>query len=402
MNKSILFIVMMCCLVPNAISAAPRLLFESYTDPNNNTHWGMADPRVFIFDQKMLFSGTYKESADDARIHFFGVPLANLDSSNIKDNVTKFPYFYSKTETNASSDVYTNVMSGFMFLGVNNEPIVMWSARQNWPCSYGADNPYGDDKQNDNIRDDIPYDGLPCSEAETGFQAVNNADPIWINIDANGNPSPNNVPHSHRGWTIEGDLNEIKKIRMPSDIFHDDTNNDGIVQVTEPQWNIYNYYSYGNHIATWQWKGNGAQAAAINLVDPKYTWGCVEGGIIFKRGSYYYLVYSTEWYNAGYNIKYKKAMSVESLASATEQSLLNAYPENGTVGYLGEKYWSKNVGNADVLEHNGKYYIVYHVATPTDDDKMYHSEPPENIFRRLYIDELNFGSNGNINTLNLP
>lgn len=354
--------------------ASPKLLFNKK----------MADPRAFILDGNVWFSGTYKKVADDPKIYFHYLPLSQLNSSNPSSHVVEDGWIYNP-EVNPANDEYSEVMSASMFVGVGGSSTLMWSAKQNYPCLYGDDN---------------PGDGLPCSEAETGLMATDGGYPAWLN------PGSSTLPHSEKFWTDEsvnpGAGLEWKRIRMPSDIYHDDTNGDGIVQSNEPQWNLYNYYWHGNHVSMWQWKGDGA-GTTINIADPP-DWGCAEGGVIFKRNGMYYLVFTRGWYNAGYNMVYKMASSVAGLAGSIERPLSYALPSNQGVwnASKGEYGFTKNAGNGDVVQNGSTYTIMYHVATPTDDGYMYHSEPWQNIQRYLYVDTLSFNGDGTIIPITLP
>ena len=111
------------------------------------------------------------------------------------------------------------------------------------------------------------------------------------------------------------------------------------------------------------------------ITPPEYT----EGPFMFKRGDYYYLLWSGGWLaEPTYNVRYSRSTDpVNFDYTNNTRYILRSNQSRGIIA----------PGHCSVLEHKGKYYIFYHR----------HNEGGTN--RQLAVDELTFDAQGNINEI---
>ncbi len=127
--------------------------------------------------------------------------------------------------------------------------------------------------------------------------------------------------------------------------------------------------------------------------------GVTEAPAIFKRGPWYYFIYSKNWYNSKYQMYYKKASSVQGLNTSAASYPLTfnsceTRPSNSSqdIGY--------NAGHGNVVSTNGQYYLLYEYSHGNVFNSINGLYEPDN--RDSYIDKLSFDQNGFINQIPAP
>ena len=116
-------------------------------------------------------------------------------------------------------------------------------------------------------------------------------------------------------------------------------------------------------------------ATLKTITPPEYT----EAPFMFRRGEYYYLLWSGGWLSEpSYNVRYSRSTNpVNFDYTNNTRYILRSDESRGIIA----------PGHCSVVEHNNRYYIVYHR----------HNEGGTN--RQLAVDELTFDAQGNINEI---
>jgi len=185
---------------------------------------------------------------------------------------------------------------------------------------------------------------------------------------------------------------------------------------------------------TW-WDGAGNQISTLNTssnvlyhhsrINGLYDEHINESPEIFKRGSYYYLLFSQNHYHSNYQISYKKGLSLLDLSTVEEKS--NAVPISATSNNelrdcrLTFNSWETksatnpkpaaheidtngyNAGHGGVFEYNGNYYLIYHYGAGRFVKRYDNTHSPlYSFYRSTYVDKLEFENNGNIKQIAAP
>ena len=162
----------------------------------------------------------------------------------------------------------------------------------------------------------------------------------------------------------------------------------------------------------WFWKGNNISSFPIAnptrvvrhvLASDPYEEKIVEAPDVFKRGQYYYLVYSRGSYKHNYGISYLYGTDLDDLVKGKSKSyrLLDPVTKPGTaVCDFGEKNYTKsavqeNSGHSSTIEIDGEFYIYYHKGRFTYGANGCHKLD----VRDAYRSKLHFLPNGEIEQL---
>ncbi|SLM32078.1 exported hypothetical protein [Desulfamplus magnetovallimortis] len=219
---------------------------------------------------------------------------------------------------------------------------------------------------------------------------------IYYSQDGN-NWEPINYVGSPYGYS-DGDASscgqacERRKMRIDSHLFNDNGT----------KWLFYTYFHEGNKIAGFKWEGPGSQTVPIDFVSSasaSYSVNAngdniMEAPTVFKRGSYYYLIWSEGSYLGAYHMRYRMATSVQGLANSSTYIL--AYPKSVAWDSTNQQYTaSANIGHCSTIEVDGNIWMFYHIGRPNSGSKIM-EKPTPNIYRYCYVTKLNFHSNGKI------
>lgn len=333
----------------NIMAATPRLLCP-----------GLGDPSAIIIGSTVYLTGTDGTNT----VNIKTLPLANLYSTIPASYLTSF---YTYNPSSFGVGTFTNVMSQTLF----NEP-------------------------GGNVG--LVFTGDINGGYTSVYYSENLGAPVAINSGSTTYPHTSNT-----AWNGT-QAQERLKLRIGDDVFYDDVDNDGIDN-TDPMWNCYTYFYNGNNVALWQQGGTGAQTTPVDIqigstIDTVDH--IAEGGELFKRGSYYYCIYSIGHWLGGYNMYYKKATSVAGLAlQTTAQCIAHTVPTAGVWNNLvGDYGYTKNSGAPCVLQDGTTYNLIFHVGVPISGTYMYANTP--NTSRATYVVALEFYTNGNIKMITLP
>lgn len=237
-------------------------------------------------------------------------------------------------------------------------------------------------------------------------------DPQWYPI----NPGQTTWPYTYIGGCSNNFATESKRMRIDANVFFDDL--DGNLTWNDDMWIDYTFFpAYSDCPSNWnslaRWKNSGSGAPSSFSVIGTAGGGCkatgnayaggedniLEGSEIFKRGSYYYLIYSHGDWKANYRMRYCKATTVAGLVANPS---VDAALTSCTWGTLGGVYGvTKSNGHGGVFSYNGNYYIIYGHGTPLN-PALPMLPANFNIKRTAYISPLYFASNGNIMAIDTP
>lgn len=119
-------------------------------------------------------------------------------------------------------------------------------------------------------------------------------------------------------------------------------------------WLFYTWYGHGQNII-----------ASVNLDDPYEHHSIAvpvagDGNIneapdVFERNGQYYMIYSHNFYNQAYGLKYISANRVWELTRKYQRAHTIASAQRDQQGRL-----ISNIGHSSVVEYNDRYYIYYH------------------------------------------
>ena len=149
------------------------------------------------------------------------------------------------------------------------------------------------------------------------------------------------------------------------------------------QWD--NYAS--NNVAVFNWSGTSQPIDIARGLDNKDH--IAEGGNLFKRGKYYYIIYNYGHYAGEYILTYKKATTVEGLSrlvNTDERTLLSPVYKYG--------HCVRNFGHGSIFWHDYRYYMFVAIGTPYSGNLDAHVDA--NVNRRTALVELKFDDNCNM------
>lgn len=319
---------------------------------------GLGDPSAIIIDNTVYVTGT--DGTNNVTIKT--LPKANLYSAVPANYLSAF---YSYNPSSFGVGTFTGVMSQHLTNEVGGNVGLMFTANKN---------------------------GL----ATSSYYSYNLAAPTTINAGLT------QYPHTDTSYWNGTQAQEQLKIRISDDIFIDDVDNDGL-ESTDPRYHAYTWFYNGNNLSLWQQGGTGAQTTPTTVTLGSQGWGdnIAEGAEIFKRGNYYYLIFSTNHWLGGYDMWYKRATTVAGLSGAISYRLTYPVPLSGVWSNLYQQYgYSKNAGGPCVLIDGSNYNLIFHVGTPISGTYMYPAAP--NTHRATYVVRLVFTAANLIETVTLP
>lgn len=230
------------------------------------------------------------------------------------------------------------------------------------------------------------------------------------------NPGQTTWPYTYIGGSSNNFTTESKRMRIDANVFFDDA--DGNLTWDDDMWIDYTFFPQASDCpSNWnslaRWKNSGSGAPSSFAVIGTATGGCkaagtayaggedniLEGSEIFKRGSYYYMIYSHGDWKANYRLRYCKSSTVQGLVANPSVDPALTSCTWGTVGGLFGVL--KNNGHGGVFSYNGNYYIIYGHGTPADTGAPM-LPAMLNIKRSAYISPLYFTANGNIMAIDTP
>lgn len=331
---------------------------------------GVADPDGIVVGNDLFFAGT---SSNEDSISIYRIPLSEiLQRGTSGANLSSYAphhYTYNPGDVVNNRHMYCGIAGPDLSLLPNGNILLAFSAHF---------------KANTNVDDSC--DIVRSSSAITVFSTT--ITPPYASQNFSG-AHWTSYPHVGIQSTTSSSNSTMNRnyLRLDLPVFLDGNQS----------WASYTWLngSGGNLISTF----NLNQNTIINNTIPNYTFdeGITEAPAIFKRGSYYYLVYSQNFYNSKYQIYYKKATSVSGLNTGAPSCRLtfNSWetrPNNRESGY--------NAGHGSIVKINGEPYLIYHYGYGRRLNKDHGWYEP--AVRNTYIDKLKFYGSGNIKQIPAP
>lgn len=351
--KCTLLALMLCCVALCEAWATPIRVMQ-------NT----ATPGGFVLNG-WFFYCSMNDPAGTIKVWY--TPESTLTSSNIESLLAQNYITYTPSAEDITGGTWSDFISAQeLHVSDSGEIYLLWTQK------YSATSP------------------LPSNASDTCFYAVFDegsgtfSEPRWYPITSSVNS------RSYFTSDVGGSKNIARRrVRIDPHMFQDGANT----------YLFYVYMLNYNNITYAPFTSAGLGAPVeLNLPQLSSFSYVIEAPTVFKRGSYYYLMYSQDSYNQQYHIRYRKATTLAGLSSATS-SLLTVIPPKVTINGVTGVQW--NMGHQHVFKDSSNTYrILYTYATSPNNTVFFGGTG--SIRYDVYMDTLVFNADGTINTVPKP